>query len=92
MEILRKFSMMDYKSMATPMMKNLKKLSDLTSDLYLVDPSMKKESIGSLVYLVNTRLDSFFAVRTLSQLMVELRQLHWVASKNMLRYLHGMAG
>jgi hypothetical protein len=32
--------MMDYKSMATPMMKNLKKLSDLTSDLYLVDPSM----------------------------------------------------
>jgi hypothetical protein len=84
--------MMDYKSMATPMMKNLKKLSDLTSDLYLVDSSMKKESIGSLVYLVNTGLDSFFAVRTLSQLMVELTQLHWVASKNMLRYLHGMAG
>jgi hypothetical protein len=84
--------MMDYKSMATPMMKNLKKLSDLTSDLYLVDSSMKKESIGSLVYLVNTWLDSFFAVRTLSQLMVELTQLHWVASKNMLRYLHGMAG
>ena len=84
--------MMDYKSMATPMMKNLKKLSDLTSDLYLVDSSMKKESIGSLVYLVNTGLDIFFAVRTLSQLMVELTQLHWVASKNMLRYLHGMAG
>jgi hypothetical protein len=57
--------MMDYKSMATPMMKNLKKLSDLTSYLYLVDPSMQKESIGSLVYLVNTRLDIFFVVRTL---------------------------
>jgi hypothetical protein len=39
-EILRKFSMMDYKSMATAMMKNLKKLGDLTSYLYLVDPSM----------------------------------------------------
>jgi hypothetical protein len=87
---LRKFNKIDYKSMATPMMKNLKKLSDLTSDLYLVDPSVKKESIGSLVYLVNTGLDIFFAVRTLSQLMVELRQFHWVASKHMLRYLHGM--
>ena len=84
--------MMDYKSMATPMMKNLKKLSDLTSYLYLVDPSMQKESIGSLVYLVNTRLDIFFVVRTLSQLIVEMRQFHWVASKHMLRYLHGMVG
>jgi len=65
--------MMDYKSMATPMMKNLKKLSDLTSDLYLVFSSMQKESTGSLAYLVNTRPDIFFAVRTLSQLMVELR-------------------
>jgi hypothetical protein len=92
MEILRKFSMMDYKSMATPMMKNLKKLSDLTSYLYLVDPSMQKESIGSLVYLVNTRLDIFFVVRTLNQLIVEMRQFHWVASKHMLRYLHGMVG
>jgi hypothetical protein len=70
---LRKFNKIDYKSMATPMMKNLKKLSDLTSDLYLVDPSVQKESVGSLVYLVNTGLHIFFAVRTLSQLMVELR-------------------
>ena len=53
---------------------------------------MQKESIGSLVYLVNTRLDIFFVVRTLSQLIVEMRQFHWVASKHMLRYLHGMVG
>jgi hypothetical protein len=41
-EILSRFGMMDYTSMATPMMKNLKKLSDSTSDSYLVDPTMYK--------------------------------------------------
>jgi hypothetical protein len=53
--------MMDCKSMATPMMTNLKKLSDSTSDLDLVDPTMYKQLIGSLMYLVNTRPDTFFS-------------------------------
>jgi hypothetical protein len=35
-----RFDMMDCKSMTTPMMKNMKKLSDSTSDSYLVDPMM----------------------------------------------------
>jgi hypothetical protein len=39
-EILSRFGMMDCKSMATPMMTNLKKLSDSTSDSDLVDPTM----------------------------------------------------
>jgi hypothetical protein len=43
--------------------------------------------IGSLMYLVNTRLDICFAVNTLSYFMVELRQEHWVVGKNVLRYL-----
>jgi hypothetical protein len=43
-EILSKFSMMDYKSMATPMMKNMKKMSDSASDSDLVDPTMYKKS------------------------------------------------
>jgi hypothetical protein len=30
-----------------------------------------------------------FAVNTLSQFMVGLRQEHWVATKHMLRYLRG---
>jgi hypothetical protein len=45
--------MMDCKSMATPMVTNLKKLRDSDSDL--VDPSMYRQLIGSLMYLVNTR-------------------------------------
>jgi hypothetical protein len=37
-----RFDMMDYKSMTTPMMTNLKKLSDSNLDLDLVDPTMYK--------------------------------------------------
>jgi hypothetical protein len=52
-----RFYMMNFKSMATPMMTNLKKLSDSTFDSYLVDPMMYKQLIGLWMYLVKTRLD-----------------------------------
>jgi hypothetical protein len=59
--ILMRFDMIYYKSMSTLMMINMKKLSDSTSDSYLVDPTMYMKLIGSLMYLVNTRMDTFFA-------------------------------
>ena len=37
-DIFRRFGMMDCKSMSTPMTMNLKKLSGVAADLYLVDP------------------------------------------------------
>jgi hypothetical protein len=89
-EILRRFRMMDYKSMTTPMTTNLKMLGASNSDL--VDPTMYRQLIGSLMYLVNTRLDICFAVNTLSQFMVEPRQMHWVATKHVLKYLWGKVG
>jgi hypothetical protein len=89
-EILKKFRMMECKSMTEPMMINLKLLSDKSSDL--VNPMMYRQLIGSLMYLVNTKPDIFFAVNTLSQHMVEPRQVHWMAAKHMLRYLHGTVG
>jgi hypothetical protein len=58
--------MMDYKSMATSMMTNLKKMSDSTSNSYLVDPTMHKQLIVPLMYLVNTKTNIFFAVSTMS--------------------------
>jgi len=53
--------MMDYKPMATPMVENIKSFVD--SDLDLVDPSMYKKSIGSLMYLLDTRHAVCFAVK-----------------------------
>jgi hypothetical protein len=72
------------KSMTTPI-ETMKKFSDSTLDLDLVGPTMYKQLIGSLMYLVNTRLKIFFAVRILSQFMVELRHYHWIATKHVLR-------
>jgi hypothetical protein len=73
-EILKKFEMMDCKSMTTPMTINLKLLSDKSLDL--VDPTMYRQLIGSLMYLVNTRPGICFVVNTLSQHMVESRHVH----------------
>lgn len=79
-EILKRFQMLDSKPLATPMGPNLKLSIDLDSDL--VDPSLYRQLIGSLMYP-----EIYFAVNTLSQFMVEPWQIHWKATKHVLRYL-----
>jgi hypothetical protein len=88
-DVLRRFEMMDGKSMATPMVTNLKKLHDSASSSNLVDPTMYRQLIGCLMYLMHTRPDICFGMSTLSQFMSEMRQVHWVATKHVLRYLRG---
>ena len=61
-EILKRFGMMDCKSMTTPMASNLKLLSDASLDS--VDATMYPHIIGSLMYLMSTRPDICFAVNT----------------------------
>jgi len=61
--------MTDYKQMATPMVTNLKKLHDEVIGSDLVDPTQFRQLIGSLLYLVHTRLDNCYAVSDLSQFM-----------------------
>jgi len=65
--------MVDCMPMLTPMITNLKKLN--TSESELVDPTLYRQLIGSLMCLVNTRPDICFVVNTLSQFMVELRRV-----------------
>jgi hypothetical protein len=89
-EILQRLGMMDCKSMATPMLTNLKLLSDSSSDL--VDPTMYRQLIGSLMYLVNTKLNICFAVKHFESVHVEPRHVHWIVEKHVLRYLHGTVG
>ena len=64
-EILKRFGMMDYKAMTTPMASNLKLISDALSET--VDAMMYHQMIGYLMYLMNMRLDIWFVVNTLSQ-------------------------
>lgn len=65
LEILRIFGMMDYQSMAIPMVTNLKKLVDFASESNLVDPTMYRKLIRSLMYLVKTKPNVFFVVSAL---------------------------
>ena len=63
-EILKRFGMMNYESMTMPMMMNLMLSGDTTSEI--VDATLYRQMIGSLMYLTNTRPDRCFAVNTLS--------------------------
>jgi hypothetical protein len=86
-KILQKFGMMDCKSMDAPMNADIRKVK--VPDFDTVDPSLYRQLIGSLMYLVNTRPDICFVVNTLSQFQVEPRQEHWIVAKHVLRYIHG---
>ena len=65
-DVLRRFGMMDCKFMNTPMVSNMKKLHDSYSRSDLMDPTMYKQLIGSLMYLIHSRLDICYAVSILS--------------------------
>ena len=86
-DILKRFQMEECKPMSTPMITNWKKLH--ASEGELVDRTLYRQVIGSLMYLVNTIIDMSFAVNTLSQFIMELKRVHWTAAKHILRYLVG---
>ena len=46
--------------------------------------------IGSLMYLMNTRPNIFFAMNTLSQFLIDLRHVHLIGAKHILRSLRGI--
>ena len=70
---------------STPMTTNFMKL--VASESELVDPTLYRQLIGSLMYLVNTRQDINFALNTLSEFMVEPQRVHWTKAKHVLRYI-----
>ena len=79
-EILNRFNMMECKAMTTPLESNLKLLRDASSKS--ADTMMYHQMIGSLIYLMNTRLDICFTVNT-------LRHVDLMAAKHAVRYLNG---
>lgn len=79
--------MQDCRPMATLVITNLKK-NDVSEDKE-VDPTLYKQLIEFLMYLLNTMPDICYVVNTLSQFMVEPKRAHWAADKHVLRYIQG---
>jgi hypothetical protein len=79
--------MLECKPLNTSMEAKLNLLVDTSSEL--IDATLYRQIIGSLMYLMNTRPDICFAVNTLSQLLVEPIHVHLVAAKLVMRYLKG---
>ena len=75
-EILKRFRMMDYKAMTTPMASNLNLLS--ATSLESVDPTMYRK----MIYVKKTRPNICFTVNT-------LRHVHLMVAKHAVRYLKG---
>ena len=86
--MLRRFGIMDCKSMSTPMISNLKKLQYQSRGSDPKDPIIYCQIIGSLMYLVHTRLDICYVVNALSQFMCEPKHIHMVVV-NIFSYMSG---
>ena len=79
--------MEDCNPMAIPLVSNWRKINASGSDGF--EPTLYRQLIGSLMYLVNTRPDISFAVNSLSHFMVDPRRVHWTAAKHILCYIRG---
>jgi hypothetical protein len=65
-DVFHRFGMLDCKSMTTPMISNLKKLHYQAAGSDPEDPTVYRQIIGSLMYLVHTKPDICYAVNALN--------------------------
>ena len=55
----------------------------------LVDATLYHQLVDSLIYLTHNRLDISFVIIMVSRFMQQPHEIHWHASKRILRYLQG---
>ncbi|KAH9735189.1 hypothetical protein KPL71_017659 [Citrus sinensis] len=88
-EILERFQMKNCNSVTTPIEKGLKLVKDPAGRI--VDSTLYKQIVGSLMYLTATRPDIMHAVSSISRYMERPKEDHLLAVKRILRYLRGTA-
>lgn len=79
--------MEDYKHECTPMETGTKLL--MQDEGVIIDGTLYRQLVGSLIYLTTTRSNIAFIVGIISRFMEEPNQSHWLAAKKILRYLRG---
>ncbi|XP_038981708.1 secreted RxLR effector protein 161-like [Phoenix dactylifera] len=58
-------------------------------DKRMIDATLCRSLVGSLMYLTATRPDLMFAVSLISRFMESPRRIHWEVAKRILRYVRG---
>eukprot|EP00253_Pinus_taeda_P030173 PITA_30173 len=85
--LMDRFRMQDCKPAMTPMEPRLKLSAQSSSPL--VDESLFRQLVGSLIYLTATRPDISFAVSYISRFISAPKADHWIAAKHVLHYVSG---
>ena len=81
--------MNEAKPIKTPVNVN-SKLLNATEESELVDQSLYQSAVGSLLYLTTrTRPDIVFAVNNVARFCSKPTKQHWMAMKQIFRYLRG---
>ena len=87
LEILRRFGMLESNSVGSPIVPGFKISRE--GDRNFVDGTYYKQLVGSLMYLIATRLDLMFATGLISRFMAKPSQTHLQVAKRALHYLKG---
>ena len=89
MDMLKETDVLGGKISKTPLEEGYKVLreGEVEEKQLFEDPKLYRKMVGKLIYLTITRPDICFAVNTLSQFIVEPGRVHWVAAKNIIRYV-----
>jgi len=85
--ILERARLTDNKTVDTPIEVNARYSS--SDGLPLIDPTLYRTIVGSLVYLTITRSDIAYSVHVVSQFVASSTTVHWAAVLRILRYLWG---
>jgi hypothetical protein len=83
--MLKKFDMEDAKGISTPIGTN--KILDNDASGNMVDQTMYRSMIGSLLYVIISRLNVMFSLSMCARFQASSRESHLKATKRILRYL-----
>ena len=84
-DLLDRFHMSDCKSAPMPFQSGVKLTIECTTPL--VDATLYRQLVGSLIYLTHTRPNLSFAISLVFWFMQKPHESHWQVTKRILRYL-----
>ena len=87
LDMLRRFHMEDCKATPYPFLSGIR--LEEGGSTPLVDNTLYKQLIGSLLYLTHLRPHISYAMSVVPRYMQERHELHWKVAKRIFHYVHG---